>query len=110
LKRRYTGLGVCGVFLAMAFSKFIRVDYGVNGQLAVMIGSLFIILIAILYLILTKKYFGAFCIFCFTMPLIVGTVGMYLENLYLVFGGIALFFIVGAIVIKVGTKYVQNRK
>jgi uncharacterized membrane protein YGL010W len=110
LKRKYKGLGVCGVLLCMTFSKFIRVNYGINGQMAVMIGSLLIMLIGILYLMLTKNGFVALGALCFAMPLVVGAVGIYLDNLYVMASGLALFFIVGVIVIKVGGKYIENRK
>jgi uncharacterized membrane protein len=75
-----------------------------------MAGRLLIGLMIILYLILKKYYLGAICSTCFFMPLVVGGVSIYLDNLYLMVSGLALFFIVGAIVIKVGTKYVENRK
>lgn len=110
LKDKLNLICILGTFIGIVLSRVIDVHYGDNGKITIVGSIIVIIALSILYLIIKKNYLSAIIIFAILLPLIIGFIGMYLNSLYLVIGGIASIFIIAPIMIKLMPKYMNNKK
>ena len=89
--------------------KIIRVmvsKYGENVRIKIMYIVIALLTLCLVGLLCKKQYFAALMIlFAFVLPILVMTLGIYLYNLYLVILGLALFFVLIPIMIKIVSKY-----
>lgn len=94
-------VSIIGVFLGIAVDKVLINKYGVNAS-TIIVGVLIIILLIIITVLIFLKYFlVAFALLLLGTPLIIGFIGMYLDNLVLMMIGIALIVVVVPIMKKV---------
>lgn len=110
MKDKMKSLGISVVLLGMALSKYMGNKFGVNGRIYVGIGALIFVLIGVIILIFFKKY-SAVLVICFLfLPLIMSLIGIYLNNIYIVLAGVALFIVFWKIIIKVLSWFNKNKK
>jgi hypothetical protein len=101
MKKNISYLGVCGVLFGLIISRFIETEYGVNARVAIMICALMISIFAMMGIIYKKKYLAALYILAMVLPLLLMTIGMYLDNLFIAFGGFGLLIILILVIIKI---------
>jgi|GEM_PF-3469052 len=87
-------LGVVGVFVGMGLSQILTSRFGVNGQLAIICSIVVTFLVCILYFILRRQFFASLFMFIMVFPLIIGFIGMYIDNYTISGFGIVSIFIV----------------
>ncbi|MCT8976976.1 hypothetical protein N4T77_10205 [Clostridium sp. CX1] len=111
MKNKMKSIGASGALFGIILSRWITNHYGKNGNLVVGVCA-FIILV--LYFIIvaykTKKYLGMTIVLIMLSPLIVMLLGVYLENSYVILGGIILLFVSCNLMIKKIVPWLQSRK
>ncbi|MEG1255722.1 hypothetical protein [Clostridium sp.] len=98
--------GALSGLFAIWLSRTVYSKYGDNGQVMVMYLVLLGLLALILYSIYIKNYKFAIALAVVSIPLIIGAVGMYLDNFICAMVGLILLFVV----LKIGMMYVKNKK
>ncbi|SMC26744.1 hypothetical protein SAMN02745134_02923 [Clostridium acidisoli DSM 12555] len=93
-------MGIAGVIIGMIFSKILGSYFGNDVRIILMSFSIVCVISVILYLVLNKSYKVAIMFFLMLIPLIIGFLGIYFHNIYLVFGGLILFFIISIILLQ----------
>lgn len=101
-------IGILAVFIGIGLSRVVEAHYGSNSKVTIVAILVIISLILVLYLISIKKYLAAIIMASMALPLIVSLIGMYLKNLYLIFGGIGSVFILIPLTIKLISKFSNN--
>ncbi|WP_411681927.1 hypothetical protein [Clostridium thailandense] len=94
MKNRTKLIGSGGALFGIILSKWATNHYGKSGSLVV--GVCALIVLALYFVIMaykTKKYLGMAMILLMLTPLIVILMGVYLDNAYVIFGGIILLFV-----------------
>lgn len=108
MKDKLKWVGVIGVLIGIGLSRIIGNYYGANGKIAIFAILVVILVFLILYYTSKKKYLEAIRGCGIVIPLIIGFAGMYLDNLYLLIGGIASMFISIPVIIKVTSKFTNH--
>ncbi|MEG0307614.1 MAG: hypothetical protein RR636_06710 [Clostridium sp.] len=98
--------GALSGLFAIWLSRTVYSKYGDDGRLMVMYLGLLVLLALMIYGIYIKNYKLSIAVVLITIPLIIGTIGAYLDNAIYIFGGLILFFVVLAI----GTVYAKRKK
>ncbi|MBL4932372.1 hypothetical protein [Clostridium paridis] len=86
-------VGLLGVIFGVLLSRFLGNYFGNSSQVMAMFVVVTCALFIIIALFVKKFYLGAIIMLSITLPLIIGAIGMYLDNLYMILGGIVLFFV-----------------
>lgn len=107
MKKDVKGLGIAGIITGFILLRILN-SYGLNGRIILGTISVVILLIMILCLFVKKYYFASIIVLIMVMPIITGVIGIYMDNLYLVIGSLASFFIVIPILLKVLKNYKKN--
>ena len=94
-------LGVLSVLLGIILSRFMVAKYGENSRIALITICLILLSIIIGWLIINKKYLDSIITTAISIPILIGGIGLYLDNLRLSELGIALLIITIPIMIKV---------
>lgn len=110
MKSRLKSLCIVAILLGMSLSKFIGSYFGLNGKIMIVIASIIMSLIIIIMLICFKEYSAALVSFFMVFPLIVGVLGMYLNNIYLVLGALVLLIVFVKIIAKILPRFMKNKK
>lgn len=110
MKDKSKSLGALVVLLGMALSKYMGNKYGINGRLSVGICGLVMGLIAVIVLIFRKNYLGALVVCFIFLPVTLGLIGVYLNNVYMAIAGVVLLVVFLKIIIKVLPKFNKNKK
>lgn len=103
-------IGIIAVLFGIYSSKFIVAKHGEDSRSLIVYGALFISLLGLAGIIYTKKYFAAIACISMIIPLIVITIGTYLNNPNLSGIGLILLFILIPIMIKTLSKYENDSK
>jgi hypothetical protein len=93
-------LAVISVF----FSKYIVSKYGEDSRVIMITVVLVAAVVVVIGIIFTKKYLATFIVSMMMMPVVVGAIGIYIDNLYICAAGILLIFIIAPIMLKVINK------
>jgi hypothetical protein len=105
LRKNISYLGFIGVFIGLALSRFVVARYGVNARTILMIAILAISIVSEIVIIYYKKYLAALCTLSMLIPLIFMTIGMSIGNVFIVFIGLGLLFLLIPIMINFLNKY-----
>jgi len=90
-KKGIKGLGLAGAFIGLILSKLMSEYCGDNARLAV-ISGVCVVYVVIVLLIAYKGYKkAAFILFIVMLPIFIGVIGAYLDNLYVMIGSPTLF-------------------
>ena len=89
------------VLLTILFTRIMVSKYGEKSRVIIITLALLISIIGLIGIIYTKKYMIALGAFMMILPLVVMTIGIYLNNLYISGIGFLLIFILIPIMIKV---------
>ncbi|WP_238885085.1 hypothetical protein [Clostridium sp. YIM B02551] len=111
MKGKFKGLGILAIFLGMALSRTIgdKTYFGLNGRVLTGIICVVFLLIIISIAFIKRQYAAALVFFGMAVPLAIAFIGIYMDNLKLVFGGIIGIFIIMIIEIKALKKYTEKR-
>ncbi|MBK5240176.1 hypothetical protein [Clostridium sp.] len=101
MKKNISYLGVYGVLVGLIISRFIVTEYGGNARVVIMVCALMISIFAMIGIIYKKKYLAALYALAMVLPLSLMTIGMYLDNLFIAFGGLGLLIILILVTIKI---------
>lgn len=95
MKNKFKGLGVFGVSLGMWLSRnFGNQSYfGINGRVLIGLVGILLMLPFLIIAILKRAYFALFLFLLIFLPLLVGLIGIYYDNVYIVLGGLIALFI-----------------
>ncbi|UZW15047.1 hypothetical protein OSC52_04175 [Clostridium pasteurianum] len=100
-------LSFAGIFVGFTLSAFLYKYFGISRDqsriIVIAIGTV-IFLSGIMYLIYKKYYLGALKIILPMLPIFIGIVGSYIDNIYMIIGGLIGFFIIGITIIKISPK------
>lgn len=108
-KNKLMLIGVLGVLFGRILNRVVYRYMGDKGSNIAFAISLAIVFSAILILVVMKYYMAAIMSSIGSIPLIVGGIGLYLNNMDLVGLGILLIFIIFPILIKVIPKLKKDR-
>lgn len=100
MKDKLKGLGVLGVLVGIILSRVLGSYYGDNARIAIMTAVIVLLLIIVAILFIKKYTIAGLAFLSITVPIIIIALGMYKDNLYLVGGGLILFFVTLVILIK----------
>ncbi|AOR23447.1 hypothetical protein [Clostridium taeniosporum] len=100
MKKNRAFLGVLVVLLTIRFSRFMVGKYGEDIRIKIMVAALVVSILCLVGIIYKKKYLATLIALSLIVPLLVMTIGMYLDNLYLGVFGFGLMFILIPIMIK----------
>lgn len=110
MKKYMPFLGTIGVLLTIRFSRVMVGKYGENARIIIMVVALLISLLALVGIVYKKKYLAALGSLSMVLPLVVMTIGIYLDNIYLGALGLGLMFALISIMIKILPKYKKYKK
>ncbi|WP_411681921.1 hypothetical protein [Clostridium thailandense] len=108
MKDKMKLLGALVFLLGMSLSKYMGNKYGVNGRLSIGVFGVVLGLMVVIVLIYRKKYLGALVVFFTFLFFIIGLIGIYLDNIYIVIAGLILALAFLKIMIKVLPRF--NKK
>jgi hypothetical protein len=94
-------IGIIGVILGRIVNKLLSSYFGDNSSNVVVAISVAIAFVVILLAIAMAQYFIVIMMFIMTIPLTISGIGLYLNNMYLMVGGIVSIFIIYPILIKI---------
>lgn len=101
MKNKWKSIGIIGVLFGTILSRWASSQHGENSTRLLVISIIVIILLgAIVLACITKKYLGVLMLFTLFIPIIIGLIGVYLTNIYMMVGGLAAFFILGGVMTK----------
>lgn len=109
IKCKMTLICLLGVFLGPIINRMLSNYFGDNGSNIAMAVSGTIVVCAILILIVIGYYMVAIISVVMAIPMIVGGIGLYLNNMDAVGFGILLIFIIYPVLIKVIPKLKHDR-
>lgn len=104
-KKSINGFGIIAVLVGLILSKFLGSYFGGNAQLMAMSICALITVLVIIIMIFQKYYLASLLMFILALPVFIGIVGAYLDNLYIMIGSIVAIFVVLFIIIKFLPKY-----
>lgn len=79
----------------LAFKKIWRSKlFGLNGRIIIGLAVALVMTICLITLVLEKFYFASFLILILLLPLVVGFIGIYYNNMDLLLGGLIAFFVI----------------
>jgi hypothetical protein len=103
--------GGSAALFGMALSRWAREHYGIKGSLFIALVCLIVlIVILIISACISKKYLATMTVFLMISPIIVSIVGIYLNNIYMMIGGLVLFFVSGVFMNKKVLPKFKDRK
>ncbi|MEG1255467.1 hypothetical protein [Clostridium sp.] len=102
--------GALSGLFAIWLSRTVYSKYGDSGQVMVMYLVLLGFSAVILYGIFVKNYVLSIGVFLLAIPLIIGTIGIYMDNLICAMVGLILLFVVLGAMVIAAKKYEQNKK
>jgi len=104
MKKNMPWVGAILAVISVLFSKYMVSKYGEDTR-AIMITVVLVAAVAVVIgIICTKKYLVAFIVSMMMIPVVVGAIGIYIDNLYICAAGILLIFIIAPIMLKVINK------
>lgn len=97
-------LGIFGVLFGIVLSRFMVDKYGEDSRILMMFGLSLVALVLVLIIVYKRKYFEALLMLFIILPVIVMTIGMYIDNIYFASVGFVLIFIIAPIMVKIASK------
>lgn len=94
-------MGILGILLGRIVSRVLESYYGNKASNIVVSASVVIVFCVILALIIMKHYIAAILLLIMVIPLIIGGIGLYLNNMLVASAGVLLIFIIYPILLKV---------
>jgi hypothetical protein len=104
------GIGVLSAVIGMILYKVMSYYYGDSGPKLVVVVCMSISLSAIMGLVLMKQFAAAIFMFMIGLPVMIGAIGMYFDNLLVMLGGVILLFIILPIAIKIAPHLAKYKK
>ncbi|MEG0307605.1 MAG: hypothetical protein RR636_06660 [Clostridium sp.] len=98
--------GALSGLFAVWLSRTVYSKYGNDGRVMIMYLVLLGLLALMLYSICIKNYKFAIAVAVVSIPMIIGTIGIYMDNIICAMVGLTLVFVVLAI----GTVYAKRKK
>lgn len=106
--KKVSSLGSVGVLLGLVISRFTVIKYGVNARSIILFTILTVCMLCEILLIIRREYIIAVCSLSMIIPLVLITIGVYLDNVIVDFIGIGLIFILIPLMIKFLKRYKNN--
>lgn len=100
MKGKSITLSLLGVLIGRILNRILSNYFGTNGPLALVVTIVALFLCCDLYLLITRRFFAALVIFIFMSPLLIGFIGMYIDNYTILGCSIGSIFIIYPIFIK----------
>lgn len=101
MKKIMPALGGIFTLMSIIFTRYIVSKYGENSRIIIMAVSVGISIISFIGIVYSKKYLAALWVLLMLIPLVVMTIGIYLDNIYISSIGFLLIFILIPIMIKI---------
>lgn len=108
MQKKMTILGVIAVLLGIYISRILTNRYGNDGRVIIASIALGISILALLIMVLKKKYIEAIAVLSMILPGIMIFIGIYKDSILLTAAGLLLVFITIPIMIKVLPKYLNR--
>ena len=109
MKKNISYLGFCGIVIGLVISRFVVDKYGANTRIIIMFVALMISIFSVIGIIYKRKYLGALYMLSIVVPLLIMTIGMYLENVLIGLIGLGSLFILIPIMVKVLPKWKKRQ-
>lgn len=104
-------IGGSTILFGIGLSRWAREHYGINGSKALAVSVIiYIIAVLIISAYITKKYLEVMMLFLLVLPIIIGLIGACLNNIYMMIGGLVLFFVSGVFMNKKVLPKFKDRK
>lgn len=100
MKGKYLSLSIFGVLLGRILNRVLGNYFGMKGPIAVVTTIAVVFLVLDLYFFVRRRYFAALVIFIFALPQFIGTIGMCIDNMFVLLCSILSIFIVYPLFIK----------
>jgi uncharacterized membrane protein YoaK (UPF0700 family) len=100
MKNKFITLSLFGIIFGRILNRLLSSYFGANGSTALITTIAVIFLIFDLYYLIRTRLFAALVIFIFAFPLIIGAIGMCLDNMTVVLCSICSNFIIIPIFIR----------
>ncbi|AOR23443.1 hypothetical protein [Clostridium taeniosporum] len=109
-KRKYIliSIGICGVLFGRIFNRILSIYFGNNSSNVVFGVATAVVLCAILISIVMGYYKGAIQLIIISLPMIIGGIGLYRDNMDMVGFSLLIALIMYPILIKVMKKLNRN--
>jgi hypothetical protein len=101
MKKFMPTLGAILILITMLSTRYLVSKYGEGSRVIIITVALIVSVVGLTGIIYTKKYLAALGAFMMIMPLVVMTIGIYSDNIYISAIGLLLIFIIIPIMIKV---------
>ncbi|WP_160680639.1 hypothetical protein [Clostridium sp. C8-1-8] len=92
--KKTTNIGVLSVLIGIIISRMIGNYFGNDCRIILMAIVLILGFAIVAYLSINKNYLASVMFLFIFLPLVVSFIGIYMGNLYILFGGIVIFLIV----------------
>ena len=100
MKGKYITLSIFGVLFGRILNRVLSSYFGMKGPIALVTTIAVIFLVWDLYYLVRRRFFAALLIFIFTLPELIGAIGMCLDNMIVILCSICSIFIIYPIFIK----------
>lgn len=100
MKGKTVTLSIFGILVGRILNRILGNYFGVNGPLTLVLTIITLFMVCDLYLVIRRRFFAALVIFVCVFPLLIGFIGMYIDNSIVLLCGICLIFIVYPLFIK----------
>ncbi|MBM7868547.1 UDP-N-acetylmuramyl pentapeptide phosphotransferase/UDP-N-acetylglucosamine-1-phosphate transferase [Clostridium pascui] len=92
MKKIMPVLGAIFTLMSIVFTRYIVSKYGENSRIIIMAVAVGISIIGFIGIILSKKYLAALWVSLILIPLVVMTIGIYLDNIYIFYRGFIIIY------------------
>lgn len=110
MKNKVSNVGVLGVLFGIFMNRILVSKYGDTGSVMLASVALTIFLISFICLIIMKKYVAALVFLPVVLPTIAMFVGIIIDNIFIMFGGLLLLIVGLLIMIKITPKVIEKQK
>lgn len=100
MKGKVITISILGVLVGRVLNRILSNYFGENGPLALVFTIVILFLCCDFYLLITKRFLASLIIFAYISPLLIGFIGMYIDNYTILGCSIGSIFIIYPIFIK----------
>ena len=94
MKDKFMFISILGILVGRILNRILSSYFGVNGPLALVFTIVALFMVCDLYFLIRRRFFATLVIFIFVLPMLIGFIGMFMDNYAILDCGIVSIFII----------------